>query len=319
MVINTVPIAFLLITGFIQPLIASSVAPLIPKLDVKHLKSLVATYHVNRELNENFDVTIEQLKGSVTNLAAQSEELQISAKQAYELIEEKIKLLIGTLPADEAQKLEKRQNTLIEKLMTEGNKINANMQQVTDGLKKVVNTRLLLFRQNETSEVAHKRLRYLLNYQYNVHGEHMRSSDKRQIRRLLTHLTENNTQVFIGEPINDITSSSNFDPNNTVFSRHPENLRHLSYNNAHLSANSAPSNDETIISDDILKDVPVILNDFNKDISDFANSGMNYADSNLSKVENDPISDQVIGLISDVQRSYKKNDAAVKKLASLFQ
>ena len=290
----------------------------LPKLSVRQLKALVKGYHVNRELFVNYGQTIGQLQNAVGELLSKSGELQQSAIEAYELAQAKSGLgRTSQITPEEQSRLDGQQERLVANLTAMADSLNPKLQQVIAGLQSIVASRALLFKENAGRNEAYRRLSHLLNYQYYVHNKSFGAASQKRLRRLIGTFAVHRTEVFLGEPGNDLTSSALYDPNNTVFSRHPENLRHNAFARVkeHHFGNVQAVGQEKVSAD--AQRLKSDLVSFAAELMQFvSNKGAAILSTSINTVNNDPVTKELMGMAQNLESAAKNNAETVGRLVN---
>lgn len=315
---NFMFVALAILTGAVTASAAGSNSNILPVLSVRQLESLVAGYHVNKEIDVNYGQTIGQMKKAVAELLSKSGELQQSALEAYDLAKEKVVLVqTENIPQTQIDRFDQRQDKLVNSLSAMAQELNTKLTKIATGLKSIIASRLLFFKENMTASDAYRRLNQLLNYQYYVHGETLKPSSRKQLRRLMNTFAKHRADVFLGQPDNDLTSTAHFNPDNTVFSRHPENLRHnaVAKNDVSDNHNVKAITEATIIED--ANKINQNLQAFGAELVKFVVTSTNeFYNKDIPAALADPNTQQFIALAKDIQKTAQNNVAAMNKLVS---
>ena len=288
----------------------------LPRLSVQQLRRLVTGYHVNRRLMSNYGQTLGQLQNVVTELASKSEELRQSVVEAIELAKLKTGLVRSeNLPVAQVSRLDERQNALEANIGAMADTLAPKLQRVADNLTSAFDARLLLFKDGAHGNHAYRRLAHLLNHSYYVHGPSMSSAHYAQLRHLIALFDKHRVDVKLGEPANDLTSGAQYDADNTVFSRHPENLRHNAY--AHMQAqtyDNASGVEEEKVADDVDR--------LRQDLVRFGDELAQYVQNNASELYftgapgamKDSVAKQLFGMAQSMKDAAQKNKEAKFRL-----
>lgn len=245
----------------------------LPMLNLKHLRSLISGYHINRELNANLSGTIEQINESISDILLKSNEIQQTAYDAVILAQEKAEILQNE---DDTESLDLKENKLFENIMEEGDHIKARINEIASGLKSILDSRSILFTDGE--EEAHRRLKFVIENQYQLHAHNMKFPSRKLLKRFLNSKKKTD-QVH--------------------------------YSNDQAADKPAISQDGQKITVDLktLKEQLVKFTDNNlKDVVDI----------DVNAVMNDPATEKIMGFVSQLKQTSFLDAKALAQVATMY-
>ena len=195
---------------------------MIPKLPFKSLRRLIERFQLYHRIEDNEDGLKEQIEEKVNELVKSSEQAEQAIKLGFTYFKQK---------EEENESLQEnnwisRQKNLYRNYLVNLKEIKAETKEFNKSLNELWAVRQLFYDNSNNRTLAGKHFILMLKSQMK-NNRNLKKSHLSFIRKAIKHAGQVITSTaFIGTPGTDLTSAALYDPNNNVFTKHPEQLKH---------------------------------------------------------------------------------------------